>query len=317
MRREQARAPRARGERLVGLAVEAHASAASARSRASCAWSGAPGSRDHARRVDAELLQQLDEPARRPRRRRRRRRSRHCAPSATTLRTTLPAPPSARDSRRTCTTGTGASGLTRSTSPQRYSSSITSPTTSRRSRSKPRDELLEARAASRRARIAAISASARARPARGSPRRRGRRPTGVRSQPSSSRMPSLEGDARLVAELARGCARCRRRSGGCRPRGSWPSDLGLDRLAERARQRARRPRAPWSRGRCPRCRRGRRRRRARSASRFACTMSRDVDEVARSAGRPRRQRRRAVEQPRREDRRARPCTGFESAWRGP
>ncbi len=51
------------------------------------------------------------------------------APSATRFASTLAAPPRCVDSRRMSTTGTGASGEIRVTSPQRNSSSITSPST--------------------------------------------------------------------------------------------------------------------------------------------------------------------------------------------
>ncbi len=57
------------------------------------------------------------------------------APSARRFASTLAAPPSRADSRRMSTTGTGASGEMRVTSPHTNSSSITSPyTTTRRSR---------------------------------------------------------------------------------------------------------------------------------------------------------------------------------------
>src|SRR5262249_16184852 len=59
-----------------------------------------------------------------------------CAPSAIKFASTFAAPPRWIDSRRTSTTGTGASGEIRVTSPQTNSSSITSPsTTTFRSRS--------------------------------------------------------------------------------------------------------------------------------------------------------------------------------------
>src|SRR5690554_4211395 len=56
----------------------------------------------------------------------------HFAPSATTLAATFAAPPSARHCSSTRTTGTGASGDMRDALPWRYTSSITSPTTSTR-----------------------------------------------------------------------------------------------------------------------------------------------------------------------------------------
>ena len=52
-----------------------------------------------------------------------------CAPSASRLANTFAAPPRCVDSRLMSTTGTGASGEMRVTSPQRNSSSITSPST--------------------------------------------------------------------------------------------------------------------------------------------------------------------------------------------
>src|SRR6185503_14610884 len=67
------------------------------------------------------------------------------APSATRFASTFAAPPRCTDSRRTSTTGTGASGEIRVTSPQTNSSSITSPSTTTL-RSRRRSRISEARA---------------------------------------------------------------------------------------------------------------------------------------------------------------------------
>ena len=176
------------GERGVGLAVEPEHLL---RARLD---PGLPGGRpaldaDDPRRVGAELLQQVDERARRRGRRRPRRRAARPRPCARALRSTLPAPPSATDSRCTCTTGTGASGLTRSTSPQRYSSSIDVADDEHAHALEGLDQALEAAHVEPRGPRGAHRASP-ARRARASPARAGPRRSGVRSQSRSSRRPS-------------------------------------------------------------------------------------------------------------------------------